>query len=85
MKRACILLFMLVALLTACNSSAFADDGYVYATTNMTWAEFYAGEIGKDAADLTVSYDAVSTATARFATRFSGFNSYVSNDATTWT
>ena len=85
MKRACILLFMLVALLTACSSSAFADDGYVYATTNMTWAEFYAGEIGEDAADLTVSYDAVSTATARFATRFSGFNSYVSNDATTFT
>ncbi len=44
---------------------------YHYATTNMTWAEFYAGEIGTSSADLwDAGLDAVSSPTARVAGRF---------------
>ena len=51
----------------------------------MTWAEFYAGEIGASSSALAVSYDAVSTATTRFATRFEGFTSETSDSGTTFT
>lgn len=44
---------------------------YHYATTNMTWAEFYAGETGTTSADLWDSgLDAVSSSTKRIAGRF---------------
>ena len=39
-------------------------DGYYYATTNMTWAEFYAGETGETSSDLELEgLDAISTPT----------------------
>ena len=53
-----------------------------YATTDMTWAEFYAGEIGGKAADMAEEYDAVSTATTRFVSRFQGFTARTSGDGT---
>jgi len=41
-----------------------AEKKYVYATTDMTWAEFYAGELGKSAKSLEeLGIDAVSSAT----------------------
>lgn len=66
-KKLCLALAV-IAMLGA--GSALAEDKY--ATTDMTWAEFYAGEIGVKSSDLAVSYDAVSTATQRFVSRFSG-------------
>ncbi|MBR0034938.1 MAG: hypothetical protein IJP54_04620, partial [Synergistaceae bacterium] len=49
----------------------FRVEGYHYATTNMTWAEFYAGEIGTTSADLwNAGLDAVSSSTKRIAGRF---------------
>ena len=53
-------------------SSAGTDDtAYHYATTDMTWAEFYAGEIGTTASALEeAGLDAVSSPTARIAGRF---------------
>ena len=49
----------------------FRVEGYHYATTNMTWAEFYAGEIGTTSADLwDAGLDAVSSSTKRVAGRF---------------
>ncbi len=53
MKRLNILLFILIFVLSG---SAFAD--YHYATTDMTWKEFYAGEIGD-----TENLDAYTSAT----------------------
>ena len=82
MKRANILMFLLTLMLITSVSVGHAAD-YVYVTTNMTWAEFYAGELGAvKASDLAVSYDAVSTATQRFINRFEGFMSEVSGDGT---
>ncbi|MBQ3345909.1 MAG: hypothetical protein IJG39_02330, partial [Synergistaceae bacterium] len=71
-------------------TATFTDDNYVditasfsayaFATTNMTWAEFYAGELGKTSADLIADgLDAVSSPTARIAGRMSQLTS-VSND-----
>lgn len=81
MKQAGRLLFVLTLALAFSVGAACASD-YVYVTTNMTWAEFYAGELGASSSDLAVSYDAVSTATQRFATCFNGFTSAVSGDGT---
>ena len=58
----------IVCLAVLSSLPAFADH---YATTDMTWAEFYAGEVGESASDLLADgLDAVSTATTRFTTRF---------------
>lgn len=66
-------------------SCAYAAD-YVYATTNMTWAEFYAGETNQTASDLTsAGLDAVSTATVRFTNRFNATVSSVSDSGSTYT
>ena len=81
MKRANILMFVLTLMLVTGVGASHASD-YVYVTTNMTWPEFYAGELGAKASDLSVSYDAVSTATQRFIDRFGGFNAEVSGDGT---
>ena len=49
----------------------FVVKKYYYATTDMTWAEFYAGEIVTTSEDLyTQGLDAVSSPTARVAGRF---------------
>ncbi len=49
----------------------FVVKKYYYATTNMTWAEFYAGEIVTTSEDLyTQGLDAISSPTARVAGRF---------------
>ena len=67
--------FAFVLVLLACIAgNSYAAENYHYATTDMTWAEFYAGEIGEAPSALTVSYDAVTTASKRFVTRFQGFN-----------
>ena len=63
-----------------CNFGVSYAASYHYATTNMTWAEFYAGELGENASALTEKYDAVSTATTRFASRFNGFIAETSED-----
>ncbi|MBQ7154410.1 MAG: SYNERG-CTERM sorting domain-containing protein [Synergistaceae bacterium] len=53
---------------------------YYYAETDMTWAEFYAGEVGTSSSDLwDAGLDAVSSPTARIAGRFTQLAS-VSND-----
>ncbi|MBQ7576826.1 MAG: hypothetical protein IJT21_01020 [Synergistaceae bacterium] len=58
----------IVCLAVLSSLPAFADH---YATTDMTWAEFYAGEVGEASSDLLADgLDAVSTATTRFVTRF---------------
>ena len=50
--------------------AGYAAD-YVYATTNMTWAEFYAGEVGESSADLlSEGLDAISTPTTHGLGRF---------------
>ena len=52
--------------------SASFTVSYWYATTDMTWAEFYAGEVGStSAALLSAGLDAVSSPTARVAGNFS--------------
>lgn len=71
-------LLFIVMLMLFCNFGVSYAASYHYATTNMTWAEFYAGEIGENASALTEKYDAVSTATTRFADRFNGFISETS-------
>ena len=64
------LLFLLVLTIMLCASSGHAE-GYKYATTNMTWAEFYAGETGKASADLlSEGLDAISTPTTHGISRF---------------
>ena len=61
------ILSMICALLMT--SAAFADH---FATTDMTWAEFYAGETGQTAEELTAAgLDAVTSATNRISGRFS--------------
>ena len=58
----------------------FHVEGYHYAVTDMTWAEFYAGELGTTASELeTAGLDAVSSPTANIAGRFSQLTSE-SND-----
>ena len=65
--------------------AAFYTEGTHYATTNMTWAEFYAGEIGKTSNDLeTAGLDAYTSATTRNYTSFPLTNAaIVSNDTNT--
>ena len=59
---------------------------YRYATTDMTWAEFYAGETGQTSSSLESSgLDAVSTATVRFTTRFNQTVSSVSDSGSMYT
>lgn len=74
----CLWAFLLVFVMILSGNS-YAATNY-YATTNMTWAEFYAGELGESSSTLEVSYDAVSTATQRFMSRFNGFVSETSGD-----
>ena len=75
-KFSLILLLVLTLSLTAGMSYAAEH----YATTDMTFAEFYAGELGVNASDLAVSYDAVTTATQRFVSRFNGLIAATSGD-----
>ena len=71
MKRVFSLLLMLSVMLSLSFGVSYASDSYVYATTNMTWAEFYAGEVGKTSADLLSSgLDAISTPTTHGLARF---------------
>ena len=61
-------------------AATFSVEGYHYAITDMTWAEFYAGETGSTAQELlSAGLDAVSSPTARIAGRFTQLAS-VSND-----
>lgn len=67
-----------------CSSSHAAS--YRYATTDMTWAEFYAGETNQTSSSLESSgLDAVSTATVRFTTRFNQTVSSTSDSGSTYT
>ena len=71
MKRTSILLFLLSLMLSLSAGVSYASDSYVYATTNMTWAEFYAGEVGSTSADLlSAGLDAISTPTTHGLARF---------------
>lgn len=81
-KAGRLFVLFIFALLSCVSAGAALADDYVYVTTNMTWAEFYAGELGASSSDIAVSYDAVSTATQRFATRFGAFNATLSGDGT---
>ena len=78
-------LFVITLLLLSFSVSASYAQTYYYATTDMTFAEFYAGEIGDTPDNLAVSYDAVSTATQRFITRFAGHISETSVDGSVFT
>ena len=62
-------------------TTSFDVEGlYRFGTTSMTWAEFYAGELGETSADLLeAGLDAVSSPTARIANTFTQFESE-SND-----
>ena len=63
--------FVVIFLLLCITGSSYAAD-YHYATTDMTWAEFYAGETGSTSKDLKdAGLDAVSSSTTRIAGRFS--------------
>lgn len=71
MKRAGISLFLLALMLSLSPGVSYGAEGYVYATTNMTWAEFYAGETGETSADLlSAGLDAISTPTTHGLARF---------------
>ena len=72
------------AVILSC-SCAYAAD-YHYATTNMTWAEFYAGETEQTSSALeSAGLDAVSTATVRFTNRFNATVSSTSDSGSTYT
>ncbi|MBQ7732466.1 MAG: hypothetical protein IJT58_00415 [Synergistaceae bacterium] len=60
-------LFLVLVMLFSSTHAAYSADSYHYALTDMTWAEFYSGEIGDDFDES--EYDAVSTATQRFTGR----------------
>ena len=67
MKRLQRLSFSFLILLFAfvMSGAAFAAETYYYATTDMTWAEFYAGEIGQTSTALKeAGLDAYTSATA---------------------
>ena len=70
---------MLMLMLACCVGVGYAES-YHFASTDMTFAEFYAGEFGQTASSLAVNYDAVTTATVRFVNRFMGFTAAVSGD-----
>ena len=71
MKRTGSLLFLLALVLSLSSGVSYGADTYVYATTNMTWAEFYAGETGEASADLySAGLDAISTPTTHGLARF---------------
>ncbi|MBQ3448600.1 MAG: hypothetical protein IJG34_01700, partial [Synergistaceae bacterium] len=75
---------LICSLILSC-SCAYAAD-YHYATTDMTWPEFYAGETEQTSSALeSAGLDAVSTATVRFTTRFSETISSVSDSGSTYT
>ncbi|MBQ6919961.1 MAG: hypothetical protein IJQ74_06480, partial [Synergistaceae bacterium] len=81
MNRTSKLLILCVFVLLSCvyAGTASADD-YMYATTNMTWAEFYAGEVDSTSADLfSAGLDAISSPTARVANRFTQLTSESNN------
>ena len=60
-----------IALKFTVEENSSGESGYHYALTDMTWAEFYAGEAGTTSADLyDAGLDAVSSPTARIAGRF---------------
>ena len=59
-----IFLLLVISFLLGIPNNASATDTYHYAATDMTWAEFYAGELGQTSADLLdAGLDAVSSAT----------------------
>ena len=60
------LLLALVMLLSSAHA-VYSEDSYHYALTDMTWAEFYSGEIKENFNKS--EYDAVSSATQRFTGR----------------
>lgn len=76
--------FTICTVILSC-SCAFAAD-YRYATTDMTWAEFYAGETEQTSSALeSAGLDAVSTATVRFTNRFNAAVSSTSDSGSTYT
>ena len=65
------LLFVLVLAVSLIAGTGYAADSYRYATTNMTWSEFYAGETGGTSSDLlSQGLDAISTPTVNGISRF---------------
>ena len=63
--------FILLILSVMLSLNIANADEYHYATTDMTWAEFYSGEIGQTSNDLLSSgLDAISTPTLKGASRF---------------
>ena len=80
MNKAVKLLFVLSLVLLLGAGTCYSAESYKFATTDMTWAEFYAGEVEKSSADLYADgLDAVSSPTARIANSFSQLTSE-SND-----
>ena len=72
MSRVKKLSFIVMSLLLVSGLSGMSyAASYHYATTDMTWAEFYAGEIGETSADLlSEGLDAISTPTTNGISRF---------------
>ena len=62
--------FFIFILVFAISGAAFAET-YHYATTDMTWAEFYAGEVNQTSSELKAAeLDAYTSATTRNYTSF---------------
>lgn len=80
------ILLSTVILLVPSNMNYSYAASYHYAVTNMTWAEFYEGEVGKSAAELKDDgLDAVSSPTVRVAGRLTQLASDISDDgASIW-
>lgn len=74
-------LFLVLVMLFSSTHAAYSADSYHYALTDMTWAEFYSGEIGDDFDES--EYDAVSTATQRFTGRLNQLVSHTTESGGT--
>ena len=71
MNKTSRLLLLTAVILMSCVNAGYSAESYKFALTDMTWAEFYAGETGKSSADLYAEgLDAVSSPTSRVAYRF---------------
>ena len=63
--------FMMVLVLALIPGMSYAQDSFRYATTNMTWAEFYSGETGETSSDLEAQgLDAITSPTTPAISRF---------------
>ncbi|MBQ9574936.1 MAG: hypothetical protein IJR27_06640, partial [Synergistaceae bacterium] len=71
MNKTSRLLLLTAVILMSCVNAGYSAESYKFALTDMTWAEFYAGETGKSSADLYAEgLDAVSSPTSRVVYRF---------------